>query len=799
MGTGEGPLDAAAAGLRAGRMVAFVGGRGAGRTTTLRGLAAQTRGRRVIEVRGRPGFSDQPLAVFGELGRDGPSAVVAALLADGRPPLIAVDDPHHLSAVDLAVLDVAAQAGARLAWTATSEAPSSPALAALLAGAQRIPLPPLDDIEVERLATELLGGARLDALDIRSLSEVTGARPGLIARLLRGADVEVDGDLAILPTDLGAMPGAIAWRTVRVDDEALHRACRLAARRSTLTRDEVATVTGGRVVERALAEGLLEVDGDRLAVPDPLLAATLAGADRRTHGREDAAELLRAHGDRADHARRRRWRAEAGEVLAPDERAALMEELLDQDQPHEALRLGAGGGDTPRLLMATARARVAVGAIEIAVETLQRVLADDATSDTVRGAATLLLGDLLWFRNGDAAAALRVLDGAADVAPDAVALADLLRSALGQPLTSTRAGSVPSTPVARQVFDLRAVLAGRVRGADDVAPPTVASHPSGIPLRQRSFANRRMAALYGDGAKAAVPHTERELADAWATGRPGALALGLVGRAELERFEGRLVDAERTLRAARARARVDDEAGITTVLAAVHASVLAELGRLDEAKQALPSDDVEAVRDLRVLLVGAPAAIRVTARTDVEAAVVHAREVLAAARASGHIVWGVHAALHVARIGFGAAVVDEVRAVADHVSGSTAAAVSAVVAFVDGGSLARHEAAQSCAASGQRRVAAELLLAGGAATGRDLRHAAALLDGLGPPNPNVGSVGVLTDRERQVAALAADGRTSREVAGLLGLSVRTVDNHLRRVYDKLGLEGRDQLAQVLTG
>ncbi|HEV7762287.1 MAG TPA: LuxR C-terminal-related transcriptional regulator, partial [Acidimicrobiales bacterium] len=55
----------------------------------------------------------------------------------------------------------------------------------------------------------------------------------------------------------------------------------------------------------------------------------------------------------------------------------------------------------------------------------------------------------------------------------------------------------------------------------------------------------------------------------------------------------------------------------------------------------------------------------------------------------------------------------------------------------------------------------------------------------------------LTGREREVAHLAAAGRTSPEIAEALYLSVRTVDTHLHRVYRKLQVEGRHQLAEAL--
>jgi DNA-binding CsgD family transcriptional regulator len=55
----------------------------------------------------------------------------------------------------------------------------------------------------------------------------------------------------------------------------------------------------------------------------------------------------------------------------------------------------------------------------------------------------------------------------------------------------------------------------------------------------------------------------------------------------------------------------------------------------------------------------------------------------------------------------------------------------------------------------------------------------------------------LTKRERQIAGFAAAGVASKEIAERLFLSSRTVDNHLMRVYAKLGVSGRTELASAL--
>jgi DNA-binding CsgD family transcriptional regulator len=55
----------------------------------------------------------------------------------------------------------------------------------------------------------------------------------------------------------------------------------------------------------------------------------------------------------------------------------------------------------------------------------------------------------------------------------------------------------------------------------------------------------------------------------------------------------------------------------------------------------------------------------------------------------------------------------------------------------------------------------------------------------------------LTRREREVAVLASRGETSKEIAGRLHLSIRTVDNHLQNAYAKLGVSRRADLAAAL--
>jgi DNA-binding CsgD family transcriptional regulator len=57
---------------------------------------------------------------------------------------------------------------------------------------------------------------------------------------------------------------------------------------------------------------------------------------------------------------------------------------------------------------------------------------------------------------------------------------------------------------------------------------------------------------------------------------------------------------------------------------------------------------------------------------------------------------------------------------------------------------------------------------------------------------------VLTAQQLEIARLAAEGATNREVAAALFLSTRTVDHHMRNIFTRLGIRSRVDLARLLT-
>jgi len=55
------------------------------------------------------------------------------------------------------------------------------------------------------------------------------------------------------------------------------------------------------------------------------------------------------------------------------------------------------------------------------------------------------------------------------------------------------------------------------------------------------------------------------------------------------------------------------------------------------------------------------------------------------------------------------------------------------------------------------------------------------------------SYDLLTPREREILQLVAEGKSSKEAANLLNLSVYTVDTHRANIMEKLGLKGMPEL------
>ncbi|MEU9190540.1 LuxR family transcriptional regulator [Streptomyces sp. NPDC048484] len=182
-----------------------------------------------------------------------------------------------------------------------------------------------------------------------------------------------------------------------------------------------------------------------------------------------------------------------------------------------------------------------------------------------------------------------------------------------------------------------------------------------------------------------------------------------------------------------------------------------------------------------------------------------------AARSTGHLTGEALLLTDVARLGGAKEVTDRLTELSQRCDGALAPARAQLAAALAAGDPDRLlRAADACQAIGADLLAAEAATAAAAAqrqTHQTRRASAAAhraaaararCEGARTPLLTTGQAAApLTAREREIALLAAVGNASKDIAQVLTLSVRTVDNHLHHAYTKLGVTTRRELAQIL--
>jgi ATP/maltotriose-dependent transcriptional regulator MalT len=164
-----------------------------------------------------------------------------------------------------------------------------------------------------------------------------------------------------------------------------------------------------------------------------------------------------------------------------------------------------------------------------------------------------------------------------------------------------------------------------------------------------------------------------------------------------------------------------------------------------------------------------------------------------------------------ARLGEPAEAVEHLERVAEHVDGQLMPArLAHATALSKGYAPGLDDASEAFEAIGGWLYAAEAATQASTLYGREglrrrasasaqrARTLAERCEGARSPALETGpQPAALTKREREVATLAARGMTSREIAETIVVSTRTVENHLQRAYEKLGVSGRAELAEAL--
>ena len=100
-------------------------------------------------------------------------------------------------------------------------------------------------------------------------------------------------------------------------------------------------------------------------------------------------------------------------------------------------------------------------------------------------------------------------------------------------------------------------------------------------------------------------------------------------------------------------------------------------------------------------------------------------------------------------------------------------------------------------AARELRRAHDIFLRLGAALELRLTREAMRQLGIRPPQQTVVQGGTLTQREREIAELVAQHKTNKEIARALDISARTVSTHLSNVFQKLGVDSRGALADLV--
>jgi DNA-binding CsgD family transcriptional regulator len=775
-------------------------------------------------------------------------AVVA--LGCGKPLVLLVDDAYLLDDASATLVhQLAATRSAFVIATVRSEAPAPDPVVALWKDelAERIDVEPLSRSSIEAVLTAALEGpvsaAALHELSERSAGNALYLRELVLAGVDSGALTNEDGiwrlsgrlevssrlveliearlagvqdpDRKVLEALAFGEPIGVGCLRTLTDNEALE----ILERRGLIV-----TAYDGRRLEACLAHPLyseviraripgLRSQAVRQALADRVLAA---GARRRE-----------------DPLRFATWRLDAGGDMAPDLMVAAAVTARNRWDLDLASRLAeaavrAGAGLEAALLLAEINVVQGRGEeAEAQLSALMPLAADDAQLVRVASARV----DNLISSLGRTDEALRVTEEAEKLIDDPVALDHLLakrgfvlhmggrlREAIAvlEPVLARAEG--PSFAFAWYIGGACLARTGRFAEAlmisEKSARPGTADTGTQPAVRPSLHAIVRCAVLTASGRLAeAAELVGREYTAGLVCGSRTVQAVFALHLARVELVIGRVTDAaghavearnlfreKRWLNLARAALT---ELALAQAVGGSEEEARAALAELDELQ--LPPEDLNAIELRRAR------AWTEVAAGNLAAAHNHLREARALAGHRGDLVWESDVLHDLVRLGWADEAAARLRELATLVEGdlaTTRAEHAAAVVAGDADRLSR--VAEAFDAMGAWLAGAEAAATAAVVLRRagDVRRAAAAElraaelarrcnGAITPALRAIQTQAVLSSREIEVAVLAAAGLTNKDIAGRLTVSVRTAENHLQRVYEKLGVARRADLAQAL--
>ncbi|WBQ03615.1 LuxR C-terminal-related transcriptional regulator [Kribbella sp. CA-293567] len=834
--------------------VLMTGGAGVGKSalaeTVLEDCAAA--GWHVVRTQAREEQRHVPYSVIAQLlvhrpPQRQPAGVIGAVIrqlraaAGGRAIVIGIDDVHQLDDASVGLVQhLTATVGAKVLLTARSEAgEAEPVKAFQRRGlVHRLELPSLDRTEFTGLLTEVLGGV-MDGVSAEQLWHLTQGNPLHLRHLLqnsaRSGALQREDELwrwSSSPDDQPLLRQAVQQAFAELpDDQAF--AMTVVALAEPLVLDLAEQVADLNALEALEERRLISVQPAGATLTASTAHPLYGELARAAVSIEERAQVLgrlakeasgrRVNGvDFADGLLIAQWRLAAGEDLTTEEildaarlalarsDAAVAEDLVRKLWPRH------GVAELIRALVAQGKAAAA--------EELLAGLTDDALS---RELAPLRALNLLWGL-GEPAAAQAVVDTSADLSEQAVAqlgillfskaedghrpdqreLAELLRMA-PENLTS-------DPVIACCALVLRAYLltfTGRpVQLVEEVADGKI-SPPDGWATIRGATEICHVHALGLAGRLTDARSTARRYYDE-AIRRGDSAQIGVLAfeAAVVEMWAGNHREAWPHLVESRGHLGARTPFPMQAYLASEQAACLAATGRVEEgrsvlleAREMFPADS-----GLRDHL--AWGEVRVAAYAGAENLAELLQRLTTRQIADHRFSNAVETAYLWARILPDRAAAVRVRELAVRCDSDLFRIYAAHAAALAGQdpnqllevattleSLGYHGLALEAAAAGhelaaaadQRRLATEL-------AHRAARLAERCRGSSTPWLRPFAQPGRLSARELEICRHAAAGLDNGAIAAALGLSTRTVSNHLQRSYDKLGVQGRRDLAAALS-